>query len=101
MVKSATGEATSASSPTVRITGTGNITPRPDDSASGTTAQGMGLAANHSVAINQVLRSLDSPELRHQLGVAQAREQQFRWQLEQQTFSEQLQKKSAGLSRRL
>ncbi|MFM9924920.1 HlyD family efflux transporter periplasmic adaptor subunit [Variovorax sp. H27-G14] len=63
--------------------------------------QGMQVAVHQSVKAEQVLLTLDSSDLRRQLGLAQAREQQLRWQLEQQPFSERLQQNGAGLLQRL
>lgn len=63
--------------------------------------QGVQLAVHQHVKAEQVLLTLDSSDLRRQLGLAQAREQQLRWQLEQQPFSERLQQSGAGLQQRL
>jgi putative peptide zinc metalloprotease protein len=63
--------------------------------------RGLQVAVHQGVQADQVLLALDSPDLRRQLGVAQAREQQLRWQLEQQAFSDQLQQQGAGLAQRL
>jgi putative peptide zinc metalloprotease protein len=63
--------------------------------------QSMQVAVSQRVKAHEVLLTLDSSDLRHQLGLAQAREQQLRWQLEQQPFSERLQQSGAGLQQRL
>jgi putative peptide zinc metalloprotease protein len=53
-----------------------------------------------AVQADQVLVELDSTELRQELGLAQAREQQLRWQLEQQAFDGRLQERGAILRQR-
>lgn len=63
--------------------------------------QDMQVAVHQNVKADEVLLTLDSSDLRRQLGLAQAREQQLRWQLEQQPFSERLQQNGAGLLQRL
>lgn len=52
------------------------------------------------VQADQTLLTLESPELRYQLGLAQAREQQLRWQAQQQAFDERLQERGATLRQR-
>ena len=49
----------------------------------------------------QVLLTLDSAELRHQLGLAQVRTQQLDWQVQQQAFDMRLQVQGATLGQRL
>lgn len=62
-------------------------------------AQVLGVAAQPGQAVqpDDILLTLDSGELRYELGLAQAREQQLRWQLQQQAFNEGLQEKGATL----
>lgn len=53
-----------------------------------------------TVQADQVLVELNSTELRQELGMAQAREQQLRWQLQQQAFDGRLQERGATLRQR-
>ena len=55
---------------------------------------------NQPVQTDQVLLELDSTELRQELGLAEAREQQLRWQVQQQAFDERLQGRGATLRQR-
>lgn len=54
-----------------------------------------------SAKAGQVLIELDSTDLRHQLQLAQAREQQLSWQVAQQSFDARLQDRGATLPQRL
>ncbi len=58
------------------------------------------VAPGQTVQSGQTLITLESGELRYQLGLAQAREQQLRWQMQQQAFNEQLQERGATLRQR-
>lgn len=60
----------------------------------------MSVRTGQSAQPGQVLLSMESPNLRYQLGMAQAREQQLRWQVEQQAFAEKLQERGASLAQR-
>jgi putative peptide zinc metalloprotease protein len=57
------------------------------------------VAVKHGQAVQagQALLSLDSAEWRHQLGLAQGREQQLRWQVQQQAFDGRLQGRGEAL----
>lgn len=60
----------------------------------------LAVKAGQVVAPGQILLNLDSAELRHQLGLALAREAQMRWQLQQQMFDERLQERGTTLQQR-
>lgn len=53
-----------------------------------------------AVKAGQLLATLASPELLHQLGQAQADEAQLRWQAEQQSFNDDLMKEGPALQKR-
>lgn len=55
------------------------------------------IRAGQAVKQGQVLLELHSPELRYQLAKAVVREQQLRWQLEQQSFDTRLQESGEAL----
>lgn len=63
-------------------------------------ARKINTAVGQSVKVGDVLVELDSPELEYQLGMAQVHEQQLRWQVEQQTFNQQLQERGNALQQR-
>jgi putative peptide zinc metalloprotease protein len=54
-----------------------------------------------TVKAGDTLVELDSPELRNQLGIAEARERQLRWQVQQQSFNEQTQQRGATVQQTL
>lgn len=58
------------------------------------------VSVQQNVQANQILFSLDSPDLQYHLAQAQAREQQLRWQVEQQPFATRLQERGATLTQR-
>jgi putative peptide zinc metalloprotease protein len=62
--------------------------------------QAVSVKPGQGVEPGQVMLTLDSPELRHQLGLAQARAQQLAWQVEQQAFDARLQEQGATLRQR-
>ena len=57
----------------------------------------IGVKHGEAVQAAQLLLQLDSAEWRHQLGQAQAREEQLRWQVQQQAFDGRLQGRGEAL----
>lgn len=59
-----------------------------------------GAAQGTQVKAGQVLVQLESPDLQYKLKLAQTKEQQLRWQLEQQSFNTNLQNAGPALRKR-